>query len=291
MKKLVGRAADVHEKFSFCGEKAKKWIRECELLLPEVEKLRIWEQLGFSCIYEYAAKVAGMSRRKVVDVLWVLKKVEDKPELIKVAEKKGVNAIRPAATIATVEDQGFWAEKAENMSHHTFRTFVKETRKESRDVPNAEYKSVTMQLCLDLAEKLEKLAANSDYNDLIEEYLQLREEKLEREKPETKRSKSKYVPIAIQKYSHKTTNGTCCVPGCTHKSVVLHHSDRFALKKEHNPDKIHPLCKEHHQLVHLGLIENEGKDPKYWCVRRKREKYDIKNMIDDMVVAKMIGGG
>ena len=46
---------------------------------------------------------------------------------------------------------GFWAEKAENMSHHTFRIFVKETRKESRDVPNAEYKSITMQLCLNRA--------------------------------------------------------------------------------------------------------------------------------------------
>lgn len=72
---------DTHKKFVEYGRCAKRAIQECVLLLPEIERERIWEKKGFGSIYEYAAKLAGMSREKVNDALRILHKIEDKPEL------------------------------------------------------------------------------------------------------------------------------------------------------------------------------------------------------------------
>src|SRR3989338_3776047 len=87
----------LHEQFVGYGQNAKLWMRKCELLLPEIEKMQIWRKKGFASIYEYAAKLAGMNRSKVDDALWILRKIEDKPALIKVASEKGINAVRPVA--------------------------------------------------------------------------------------------------------------------------------------------------------------------------------------------------
>ena len=48
----------LHQKFKQYGANAKEWTRKCILLLPDIEKYRIWEQKGFGSIYEYAAKLA-----------------------------------------------------------------------------------------------------------------------------------------------------------------------------------------------------------------------------------------
>ena len=62
----------VHGQFIEYGRNAKEWLRKCALLLPEIEKHRIWEKRGFSSISEYAAKLAGMSRLSVDEALRVL---------------------------------------------------------------------------------------------------------------------------------------------------------------------------------------------------------------------------
>lgn len=67
----------LHQKFQKYGANAREWMRKCVVLLPEIEKYRIWEQKGFCSIYEYAAKLAGMSRDQVNEALRILWKVED----------------------------------------------------------------------------------------------------------------------------------------------------------------------------------------------------------------------
>ena len=120
---------DLHKKFSKYGQNAKEWLRKCALLLPEIAKRKIWKKKGFGSIYEYAAKLAGMSKSSVDDALWVMKKIADKPDLKKIAEEKGINRIKPVANIATAETAKFWAEKASHMSQTTLRTFVRESKK------------------------------------------------------------------------------------------------------------------------------------------------------------------
>lgn len=274
---------DLHREFLFYGENARKWMRKCELLLPKIEKYRIWEKKGFSSIYVYAYKLAGMSQRKVNECLRVMRKIEDKPELRRVAEEKGLNAVRPVATIATEEDQRFWAEKADKMSMHTLETYVKDFRGSLR-AEKSEKKTIMMQVDSEVAEELEKLKGQEDWNTLMKELLELRKEGLE--KPESKKANSRAIPVKIKRYVQATTNGVCCFPGCMRKSEIFHHTDRISLSKEHDPDKIKLLCKAHHDIAHMGLIENEEKSVDQWKIRREKERYEIKNMIDEIVQVK-----
>ena len=123
----------IHEQFVHYGRNAKEWTRKCVLLLPEIERKQIWKKRRFNSLYEYAAKLAGMSRPSVDEALRVLKHVEDKPELKKVIEEKGIQSVRPVATIATQETANFWANKAREMSKNTLEVYVREYKKQFSD--------------------------------------------------------------------------------------------------------------------------------------------------------------
>jgi len=101
----------LHEEFVKYGANARHWLRQCALLLPEIARQEIWRAKGFGSIYEYAAKLAGMSKSQVDTALWVVRAVEDKPELKKVVEEKGINCVKPVVAIATVETQAFGLRK------------------------------------------------------------------------------------------------------------------------------------------------------------------------------------
>jgi hypothetical protein len=60
---------NLHRDFVKFGSNAREWTRRCVLLLPEIERHRIWERKKFGSIYEYAAKLSGMSRNTVDDAL------------------------------------------------------------------------------------------------------------------------------------------------------------------------------------------------------------------------------
>ena len=66
----------LHKQFVEYGKNAREWMRKCELLLPEIERKKIWKRKNFLSIYEYAAKLAGMSKHKVDDSLRILRKIE-----------------------------------------------------------------------------------------------------------------------------------------------------------------------------------------------------------------------
>jgi len=118
----------LHNKFVQYGQNAKEWTRKCMLLLPKIEKYRIWQTKGFSSIYEYAAKLAGMSRHQVNEGLRILKKLENKPALKQIVAEKGIWAVKPASSIATKETAEFWAEKCRSMSVRSLECYVKEFR-------------------------------------------------------------------------------------------------------------------------------------------------------------------
>jgi len=120
----------LHLRFSEYGRNAKEWAKKCMLLLPEIDKYKVWAKKGFGSIYEYAAKIAGLSRGQVEEGLRVMRKVENRPALRKVVEEKGINAVRPVAAIATDETAEFWAEKARNMSVGELKVYVRDFRRQ-----------------------------------------------------------------------------------------------------------------------------------------------------------------
>lgn len=90
MQKISGAEKLLHAQFVKYGCNTKDWTRKCILLLPKIEKCRIWEKKGFISIYEYAAKLAGMSRNLVNEGLRIMKKTEGMDKLREVIEEKGI---------------------------------------------------------------------------------------------------------------------------------------------------------------------------------------------------------
>jgi len=275
----------LHFKFVNYGANAKEWMRKCVLLLPEIAKHRIWEQKGFGSIYEYAAKLAGMSRNTVDDALRILHRIEDKPDLQQVVESKGLNAVRPIVAIVTPETAQFWAEKARIMSKNTLEAYVKEFRTSTENnAKNPQQQAiVTMELDAEVAEQLQKLKGQGDWNELMKQLLQMRASAIEQQKPEPVKTESRHVPVKIQRYISARTNGTCSYPGCVRPAEILHHTERFALEKTHDPDHLHGLCKQHERIAHHGLIENEESAPSSWKIKKEPDQFAPKFRIDELV--------
>lgn len=300
----------LHQKFQKYGANAREWMRKCVLLLPEIEKYRIWKQKGFGSIYEYAAKLAGMSRNTVDDALRIMRRITDKPALQKVIEEKGINAVRPVASIATSETEKFWAEKAKAMSKHTLETYVREIQKQKNSRTGTENiaekshqeaisflddareeeskKLVVMELEPEIIQELEKLKGQGGWNELMKQLLQERKERLETAKPKAVETESRHIPMKIQKYVLAKTNGQCSFPGCTKAYEILHHTQRFALEKIHDPDRLEPLCKEHERLAHHGLIEDEDRPSIFWNLRKNPNENLPKYTIDKIVQKKRL---
>ena len=162
----------LHKQFVECGFEAKKWIRKCKFLLPKIYTHQIWRKKGFSSINEYAAKLAGLSEWQVRDALRVLKNIEDKPALKELALRHGLSRVRPVASIATSESQAFWAEKANEMSHHTLKTYVREFKASKiGGAPNSLGKKVQITLKIN-KNLIEKLKQHGDVNELLETFIE-----------------------------------------------------------------------------------------------------------------------
>lgn len=84
----------------------------------------------------------------------------------------------------------------------------------------------------------------------MRELLAARKKLHEQEKPEKVENAKRYIPKVIEKWVVKTTNGQCSEFGCYKPYNALHHEDPFSENHEHDPDKIKPVCKEHHELEH-----------------------------------------
>jgi hypothetical protein len=288
----------IHQKFVEYGKNAKEWLRKCALLLPEIEKYEIWKKKGFDNIYEYARQIAGMSRDSVNEALRVLKKISDKPFLLKIVEEKGLQRIRPIAAIATVENQEFWTQKASSMSKNTLETYVKDYKlqflpreaAQSVNTNNGENcESLTMEIKPEIASKLRKFN-QGDWNELMQKFIDLYEKNLEQElkqeKPALATDTSSHIPKKIHDYVLKRSHGKCEFSNCNKKYEHLHHTNRFASDKTHDPDKIVALCIAHHDLAHRGLIENENDViTSTWKIQKEPDYTNLNWYIDQQIQA------
>ncbi len=285
-KRIEQLVQNLHRKFSWYGRSAREQMRKCILLLPEIERERVWEKKGFGSIYEYAAKLAGMSRASVDEGLRVLNRIEDKPALMEVAEKFGVGAVRPVATIATTETSEFWAEKAKEMSQHTLETYVRETRHQEllRAEENSSEKiDLEAKVSPEIAEKLKKLKGDEDWEKLFTDLIEAREKLLQQEAPQATQATSRHIPAEIERYVMNRSRGICEFPRCNKKYTILHHTQRFALEQNHDPQRIIALCISHERMVHLGLVEYEEQKPGTWKIRKQADPSESKYVIDQQV--------
>jgi len=110
--------------------------------LPEVQRREMaarekggsWvKKRGFTCIYEFAGRLAGMSRDQVDEVLRLDRRLEDKPVLREalVSGTVSVNKLARVVSIATVENQTELLVKVEALSKVGLDCFVKDYQREN----------------------------------------------------------------------------------------------------------------------------------------------------------------
>ncbi|MFA6024756.1 MAG: hypothetical protein WC777_06210 [Candidatus Gracilibacteria bacterium] len=280
----------LHQQFSEYGQNAREWMRKCELLLPEIQEREIWRKKRFSSIYEYAAKLAGMSKVRVDESLRIYSKIKDKPLLMKVAESKGLQRLRPVALVATQESEAFWAEKASGMSKLALQTFVHDYRLESRSGTESQSVKVQMDLSPSLAKDLAVLKGQRSWEELMSELLELKRQVSQEAQQETVTppavpvaTPSRHIPAAIQREVLARSGGLCAYPSCRRPATSLHHTQRWGLEKIHDPARLQAVCTGHERLVHLGLIEHEEEAPEQWRLREQADRSSDKFYIDTLV--------
>lgn len=161
-------------------------------LLPEVYKSRMFERKGFGTIYEFAAKLAYMSREQVDLVLNLNKRFEDKPALqsLLLNGEASVNKLARVVSIATAENQEVIAAQVKILPQKALETLVRDEKSAAKindeyglQEPLLDCKSLRAQTILsklridaELVEKIYELQAKGiDINDMIRKMLENRE--------------------------------------------------------------------------------------------------------------------
>ncbi len=268
------------ELFKLCceyGAKARRWNKKFASLLPEVEKRELWKKHKMYSIYEFAAKLAGMSRETVDAILNVGKNLEDKPKLREQMVEEGWSKLRVVANIATPQTDEFWAKQVEILPKKALELLVREKRevdvssKSPKPVPgDKEWSRLSFTVKPETELKLrnfrKKLEKERKETISFGEALEILLEKTEESPKKIRKSKGTTGrPVSAKKKHEVHNNGQCMFPGCNKPHEEYHHPDRYAITGNH--DRIVSLCHEHHQLAHAGYIENEHDPPDQWRLR------------------------
>ncbi len=263
------------------GSQALTARRKFAGLLPEVFRRKLFEKKSFSSIYEFAAKLAGMSREQVDVVLRLDRRFESMPILRKALNEGEVSASKLVriASVATTENQKEIFEKTKILSNKAVEVFVKDIRY-AQNIENKTSKGFckplfdqktlrtqTLKLDEDVENELIKMQEKGiDVNEFLRNTLKKQKEEIEQEKAkitaqqdsnETKStgvSNSRYISAQIKNILKREHGNLCSVPNCQKPAKIIHHMLPFSLAHSHDPRFLAPLCQEHHKIAHLANI-------------------------------------
>ena len=262
----------LHREFQTYGRNAKHWIRKCQLLLPKIRDEEVWKKKGFSSIYEYAAKLAGMSHNSVNEALRVLDKLENKPLLKEKVEKYGINRVKPVVAIATELTEDFWAEKIDELAQKPLETYVREyklkygkaeviaenviLRAEGQRIQSQDYEmsngvedvegsmstqpkiSMYMKLDVKTIEQLKKIKGDRDWNEVMKDLLRESRVKTEEGLEQTTREASASNPT--EEPPAPINTGKRYIPAKIKKHVIKKTSGCCA----------YPGCTKPYEILH-----------------------------------------
>ena len=263
---------DDSELYRLCqeyGSNARMWSRKFAALLPEVDKRQLYCKHGFYSIYEFAAKLAGMSRKTVEEVLRTYSKVEDRPLLKAQIEQfwwSKVRVITPL--IATVEET-----KLVKMVKTLSREALSECVHELKGSKPREFETITFKVDKKTALEFRKFQQQLEKKAKIKIPLgKVLAKLLTKIEPAPKISsvlgKSKkvtrYVPAHTKREAVAKHNGKYAYPSCNKPYQEIHHPQRFAIKRSHE--------------------DNEEQAPALWSVQTERNWNDYKSRVDVMVM-------
>lgn len=265
-------------------------------LLPEVQrrelaalaKGRSWlGNRGYGTIYEFAARLAGMSRDQVNRVLNVHEKLSGIPVLqsLLVNGEVSANKLERVIKIASVENQNDLAKKVQVLSQRAIEFYAKENKisNDANGSPepqtfvhvhekevkqsvrmNVNQRLQVMQILSDeVLERLSKLSEKGhDVNKILLELLDENESavvaELEQIAAEVvveegqRKETGRYIPVKVRRIVAEKYGDICSADGCGKQAEELHHERGFAKVRSHDPRFLKPLCKAHHELEHGG---------------------------------------
>ena len=74
----------------------------------------------------------------------------------------------------------------------------------------------------------------------------------------------RYIKIAKKREILSKSKGRCQYPSCNKPSELFHHPNRYSITRNHK--SLVDLCKDHHQFMHNGLVENEQANKQNWAL-------------------------
>lgn len=249
------------------GANALEWRRKFLGLLPEIYKRRLYEKKGFGSIFEFAAKLGGVSAEQVRRVLNLEKSFASLP-LLHSALVEGdlsVHKLARVASIASPANEEELVAACRVLPKSSVEVFVRDFKSENGlSKPKIEAKAVpghSLELSEDVRKKLLDLQDRGlDVNDLLLEFLEQRERRLREEKANVAASlpeeSSRHVPVRVRRVLEKEHGKQCSMPSCKRLAVHLHHTRFFSLLPSHDPRYIAPLCKQHHDIAHMASLKS-----------------------------------
>lgn len=261
------------------GKKALEARRKFAGLLPEVFKRKLYEKKGFSSIFEFAAKLAGMSKEQVNLILRLDRVFEDKPVLKEalVSGEMSANKLVRVVSIATKENQEELFQAIKLLSNRAIEVLVRDIKMDNLNSDDKESLTLNgstkplfdlesmhvhnLKLDKDVEEKLFEMQEKGiDVNEFLRSALKKREKEIGIRKEEIvekqrlegmeKTLHSRYIPSEVRKIIAEEYGTKCSYPGCKKSAKIFHHTQRFALAREHDPHFIAPLCEAHHEIAH-----------------------------------------
>ncbi len=252
------------------GEAARKWRQRFLGLLPEVNRRELWRVHGFESVFVFAFKVGGVSEKQVRRVLNLEERFRETPQLrsLLVEGQVSSNKLVRVASIATVENQEMLADQVQLLSQSAVETFVRDVKAKSvppRDA-SADVRTHTLplgniELAPELAERLNILKEKGiDIDELLTELLDRREEEIVQTKTdlaEVSGSLSRYIPVGIRRIIKKEYGTKCAISHCSKPSNEIHHTARYSMIRNHNPNFLAPLCRQHHEIAHAVDVKTQ----------------------------------
>ena len=257
------------------GMQARLWRQKFLGLLPEIARRRLFEQHGFESLFVFAFKVGGVSEEQVSRVLNMHRKLEDKPVLqsLLVKGQVSVNKLARVVSVATIENQDVLADQVQLLSQSAIETLVRDQKnEESVRTHKPEQENIFMQdglqLEKDVENELRELQKKGiDINAELRIFLAQRKDRIEQEKQsiiqELPEQQTRYISARIRKLITREHGTKCAISSCHKSSQQLHHTTRYALARQHNPNYMAPLCAEHHQIAHSIDVKVQERNIKY----------------------------
>jgi hypothetical protein len=160
--------------------------------------------------------------------------------------------------------------QAKLMPGHASKNTIRQTQLAGQTLAQLQtYTSLNFEIDEDVAKEFNELNSKGiDVNELLRKMLKNRREEIADEKEwlaykyeDTRLSDftqentgkpmvSRYIPVEIKEILHDEYGDKCSINTCLKPSTQIHHTQRYSLSQNHDPNYLAPLCKDHHVIAH-----------------------------------------